>query len=535
LSRRESSLLIRTFRRKSARFGVGVVVVFILIGTVGAFTAPFSNGYSPSQFDAASPNAIPIWMSIVPGFQSLPPNIVYPSSASGQTFKSQAAVSAWQPAGQANGTVAYSATVGPTGMSPAERAYQIVNSGPGSELINMSGNSGTPIVLNFESTQSYHYSPPGIFAEQVAFDPAVVRGAGVAVLLYVKTQHGTYPIALQANAAGEASLESGSSGVAYLSYFTNPITPSLSNGTWNFVSGATTAVQLMPLYYLNSSVVSGSKVSSLTSTIFNGVSSYTLGETVMIFPLGAYSVQLYQSDLRFQLLGKVYGLLGTDTNGADFWSEFAIGASRALEIAFGAAAITLAIGVSVGLIAGFFGGIIDSGLLLVIDFLLLVPGLVLLVDLDTVFTLGHIIPNKVLLIVVIFGVLLWSGLARTVRSQVLSLRSTTYVIAAGAMGGGKLYVLRRHILNHVEGTIIAIAVFLIAGFVVLDVGIDFLGLGITEIPTWGNILSNLINSVNPSNGYLWWMTLPLSLSIILLSISFFLVGYALQSEYSRAA
>jgi peptide/nickel transport system permease protein len=103
------------------------------------------------------------------------------------------------------------------------------------------------------------------------------------------------------------------------------------------------------------------------------------------------------------------------------------------------------------------------------------------------------------------------------------------------MGGGKFYVLRRHILNHVEGTIIAITVFLIAGFVVLDVGIDFLGLGITQIPTWGNILANLINDINPSNGYLWWMTLPLSLSIILLSMAFFLVGFALQSEYSRAA
>ncbi|MDG6988112.1 MAG: ABC transporter permease [Nitrososphaerota archaeon] len=535
MSKRDAGLFARAFRRKSALFGIGIVIIFILIGTVGATTAPFSNGYSPPQFDAAAPNALPGWVSVFPGFQSLPPNIAYPSSVSAQEFKTAAAVAAWSPAGPSASLVHYSSTVGPSGMTPAQRAYELVNSGPGSELINASGNSQTPISLEFGATQSYRYSSPSIFAAQVAFDPASVTGAGVAVFLSIKTTNGTYPLALEANPAGVSALESGSSASAYLSYFTNPIIPALQEGSWNYVSGVTTATQLMPLYYLNSSVVSGAKVTTLASTIFKGITSYTLGETVMIFPQGKYSVQIYQSDLKYQVLGKVYGVLGTDTNGADFWSEFAIGARAALEIASGAAVITLAIGITVGLIGGFFGGIVDSGLLLLTDFLLLIPALILLVDLDTVFTLAHIITNKILLLDIIFGVLLWPVLSRTIRSQTLSLRSTTYVIAAGAMGGGRLYVLRRHILNHVVGTIIALTIFLLAGFVVLDVGVDFLGLGITQTPTWGNIFASLVNTVSPSNGYLWWMTLPLSAAILLVSVSFFFIGYAIQSEYSRAA
>ena len=535
MSKRERGLFARSFRRKSALLGVGIVVIFILIGTVGAATAPYSDGYSPPQFDAAAPNALPGWVSFFPGFQSLPPDIAFPASLSVQGFKTASAVAAWLPAGPDAALVGYSPTVGPTGMTPAQRAYELVNTGPGSELINASGDSQAPLTLVFEANQSYRYSSPGIFAAQVAFDPASVRGAGVAVLLYIKTTNGTYPLALEANQVGESALESGRSGVAYLSYFTNPITPVLQEGSWNYVSAATTATQLMPLYYLNSSVVSGARVTTLASTIFKGVTSYTLGEAVMIFPQGKYSVQIYQSDLKYEALGKVYGILGTDTNGADFWSEFAIGARAALEIAAGAAVITLAIGITVGLIGGFFGGIVDSGLLLLTDFLLLIPALILLVDLDTVFTLAHIITNKILLLDIIFGVLLWPVLSRTIRSQTLSLRSTTYVVAAGAMGGGRLYVLRRHILNHVAGTIIALTIFLLAGFVVLDVGVDYLGLGITQSPTWGNIFASLVNNVSPSNGYLWWMTLPLSAAILLVSVSFFFVGYAIQSEYSRAA
>ena len=529
------SFLFRALKRRAALIGLGVIVFFILVATIGAAAAPQSNGYSPSQFDIASPNALPIWMSIVPGFQNQPPNITFPPSTSDQSFKTSSAVAAWQPTQGPQGEVQYAPSAGPTGMTPAGRAYELVNTGQGSELINMSGDSQGTMELTFQQTFSYKYLPPGIFMSQVAFDPAVVQGAGVAVMLYVQTSKGVYPTALEANQAGEAVLESGKSGLSYLSYFTNPIIQAMQNDTWNYVGGATTAAELMPLAYLNSSLVSGLSVSTLTSTIFKGVSSYTLGETVMIFPQGQYKVQLYQSDLKYELLGNVYGLLGTDTNGADVWSEFSHGTQYALLIAFGAAAITLVIGILVGLVAGFFGGLVDSALLLVIDFLILIPGLVLLVDLDTVFTLAHLVTNKALLLIIIFGILSWPILARTLRSQVLSLRSTTYVVSAGAMGGGKLYVLRRHILNHTFGTIIAIATFLIAGFVILDVGVDYLGLGITQTPTWGNMVAALIVDVSPANSYLWWITLPLSLSIILVSMSFWLVGYSIQREYSRTA
>lgn len=535
MASRQENTVLRAIRRRSALFGLAIIVIFLLIASVGAATAPYSNGYSPTQFDVAAPTALPAWMSFIPGFSNLPPNIVFPASQTMQTFQSTSAVTAWQPTDPANVTVQYSSAVGPTGMTPPSRAYQLVNSGPGSELINMSGDSKKAVDLNFEQTLSYNYKAPDLFSTQVAFDPKVVQGAGVAVLLYVRTDKGVYPLALEADFAGETALESGSSANSYLTYFTNPIISPLENNTWNYVSGVTTATQLMPLYYLNSTLVSGLGVTSIASTIFQGVTSYTVGELVQIFPQGHYSVEIYQSDLKYQVFGSLYGLLGTDVNGADVWSEFSIGAGTALGIAFGATAIVLAIGITVGLISGFFGGLVDNTLILVIDFLLLIPFLVLLVDLDTVFTLGHILPNKVLLLILLFGVLSWPGLARTIRSQVLSLRSRTYIVAAGAMGASRMYVLRRHILNHTFGTILALTVFLIPGLLIADVGVDYLGLGITQTPTWGNMTAYLINDVSPANSYLWWITLPLTISIIVLSASFFLVGRSIQQEFSRVA
>jgi peptide/nickel transport system permease protein len=533
---RLDNLILRALRRRDALAGLVIVLFFVVVGGVVASFVPYQNTYNPQDFYAAAPDALPGWVHLLPGYSNLPPNLVFPSSVNLQAFKSPSAVQAWvltDPAG-VTAQRAYAPSVGPTNVAGGSQgAYLLVNTGNGSESITVSGTGNSTVPVYLTHTFTYDYASPKMFYGQVVVDPAQVQNAGVAVFLFIESPKGVYPIALLADTAGEAALESSPRlGNAYLSYFSSPTLSVLQHGSWNYISGISTASTLMPLAYLN-----GTSVNTLDvpSTIFASSGNYTVGELIEVFPRGDFSVKLFQSDFKFQIFGSVYGLMGTDTNGADVWSEYATSTRIALEIGFGSAVIALVIGTLLGLVAGFFGGLVDSVLIFVFDFLLLIPGLILLIDLDTTFTIAHITPNKVLLLIFILGILGWAGISRIIRSQVLSLRSRTYIQAAQTMGGTKFYILRRHILVHTAGTIIALVTYIVPGLVLADAGLDFLGVGISKIPTWGNILANLVNQITPTNGYLWWINLPIGLSIILLSVGFYLVGTAIQEEYSRAA
>lgn len=531
-------LYTRILKRRDTQIGLALILVFVAIGALAPLIAAYPNPYLPTQQYVAAPNAFPSWIKLFPGYSDLNPNIIIPPTVQLQAFKTADAISYWatsiDPPLRVALTVDYAPTTGPTGLAAATvGSYTLANTGQGSELINVTGESDGPVYVVVKHTFYYGYSPPPIFYSQVVVKPVVPAGVGVAVFLFVNTSNGVYYTALSANPAGRAALESlPRYGYAFTEYFSQTFSQQLLNNTWNLVSGITTGASSMPLAYLNSSI----PINQVAQTIFSSKGNYTVGELIAIFPPpsgGQIRALIYQSDLKFQIFGRVYGILGTDWNGGSVWSDFVSGTRAALIIGFGSAAITIAIGVALGLIAGFFAGLVDSVLIFVFDFLLLLPGLILLIDLDTILTVAHVFANKVLLIIVILGLLSWAFPARTIRSQVLSLRRRTYVEAAKTMGASNFYILKNHILKHTAGTIIAIVTYTVPGLVIADTGLDFLGLGISASPTWGNILSNLINYVTPANQYLWWITLPVGLAIILISVGFYLVGSAIQEELGR--
>lgn len=525
---------LNVLKRRDAQVGLAIILFFVVVGTVGAALAPYKNAYNPSSYYVAAPNALPGWVKLFPAYSKLPTNIILPATYPLQAFKVPSAVNYWTVTdpgvGGANVISSYTAGFGPTGLPNPGATYTLLNTANGSELISISGSSDAPVTVYLTHNFNYTYEPPKMFYAQALVYPAQVDGAGLAVFLFIKSDAGVYPVALMADSQGEAALESNPQlGSLYVQYFANPSLPPLTHSTWNLLEGISTASTLMPLAYLNRSV----SVYSVPQSVFSHTGEYTVGELIEVFPHGDYSVRLYQSDIKFQVFGSVYGLMGTDPHGADVASEYATSTSIALEIGFGSAAIVMVIGVILGLLAGYLGGLVDNVLLFMFDFLLLIPGLVLLIDLDTTFTIAHITPNRVLLLVIILGVLGWAPVSRIVRSQVLTVRSRSYVQAAQAMGGGSMYILRRHILPHTAALIIALVTYIVPGLVIADAGLDFLSLGITQRPTWGNILSNLINNMTPTNGYLWWIFIPVGFSIILLSVGFYLVGTAIQEEFSR--
>ncbi|MBI5136452.1 MAG: ABC transporter permease [Nitrospirae bacterium] len=177
-------------------------------------------------------------------------------------------------------------------------------------------------------------------------------------------------------------------------------------------------------------------------------------------------------------------LLGTDALGRDILSRVIHGSRVSLYVAVVTVAVSLAIGTLVGSVAGYKGGWVEEGAMRVVDVFLAFPGILLAIALTAV--LGPSLHN-VILALCIMG---WVGYARLVRGQVLLARELAYVESARALGCSGLRVMGRHILPNVFGPVLVEATFAMAGAIVAEAGLSFLGLG-TQPPTpsWGSMLA----------------------------------------------
>jgi peptide/nickel transport system permease protein len=176
--------------------------------------------------------------------------------------------------------------------------------------------------------------------------------------------------------------------------------------------------------------------------------------------------------------------LGFDEIGRDILSRTIYGARVALMVGLTATGLSLLIGVTVGALAGYLGGWIDMILSRIVDALMAFPLLVLLVALAAAFR-----PSLRVAIIVI-GVTAWAQYARVVRAEVLSLRERDFVLAARASGASSLRIIFRHLLPNVLGLVIVLASLSVAGVILAESSLSFLGLG-TQPPdaSWGSMLS----------------------------------------------
>jgi peptide/nickel transport system permease protein len=222
-------------------------------------------------------------------------------------------------------------------------------------------------------------------------------------------------------------------------------------------------------------------------------------------------------------------LLGTDGFGRDQFSRFLYGGQVSLLAGLIAAALSVSLGVLVGALAGFCGGWIDETLMRCGELFLALPWLYLLFAVRAAMPLQITQWQVFLLLVSVLGLIGWARPARLVRGIVLSAKERNFVVAARGFGASNGYLIRRHVMPQASGVALTQVTLLIPQYVLAEVTLTFLGLGVSEpMPSWGSLLSALQQYYVLSS--YWWMFLPAAL-LIPLFLAYYLAADALQEHW----
>jgi len=266
-------------------------------------------------------------------------------------------------------------------------------------------------------------------------------------------------------------------------------------------------------------------------------SSFTYEEV----PGADHPLRFFVSGARYSLLGlvssdvhlfgvdgesRVY-LLGTDSFGRDEFSRLLYGGQVSLTVGLIGILISFSLGLLLGGISGYFGGMTDSVIMRTTELLLSIPSLYLIIALRAVFPIDLPSQQVYLGIVAILAFIGWAGLARVIRGLVLSIRRNEYVTAAEALGVSRFRIITRHILPNTWSFVIVAATISVPGYILGEVVLSFLGVGVQEpASSWGNML-NQARSLRALTSFPWLLYVP-GLAIFLTVMAFNFLGDGLR-------
>jgi ABC-type dipeptide/oligopeptide/nickel transport system permease subunit len=215
-------------------------------------------------------------------------------------------------------------------------------------------------------------------------------------------------------------------------------------------------------------------------------------------------------------------LLGTDTQGRDVLSRVLYGARLSLSVGVISQSVSVTLGVLLGLLAGYYGRWVDALVMRLADITLAFPTLLLLI------AVAAAVKPSLPVVFVVIGIVGWAGMARLVRSQVLVLRHSEFVLAARALGARDRRILLRHLLPNVRTQVIIAATLGIAGAIMAEAALSFVGLGAQPpTPSWGAMVADGRDLLRVAP----WISLAPGIAIGAAVLGFNLVGDALREAY----